>query len=343
MRELAEQRDRTIETLRTWANRVGLSSEHKTHFSEVLSHAFDSVAADVKGLSDDHAFDFAQHTNRDPVVIALEPILEGRVGAPLDKVEYENALRQAKRRAEAKQPPGYRDAGKTGDAAAGDYLIWVQVLKEVRSRTKDILIVTGDAKDDWWRRERGELRGRRPELAEELNSDTGARLFMLRPEGLLIFASRILKTKVSDESLKDIERTDKYLAEALRPSIGVIRDAWEEIRDRVKWYSRVAWVLLTHATPKTLNEDVLTVEFPTAGETKGFLFTGHEKVLADAVLDVVGIRLRIAAVAQSGTSLGSHPADDTGKVLTRMELIERELGRQTIDEPSSGYSNEPPF
>jgi hypothetical protein len=33
----------------------------------------------------------------------------------------------------------------------------------------------------------------------------------------------------------------------------------------------------------------------------------------------------------------------TGKELTGMDLIQKELGRQVIDEPPSGYTNEPPF
>jgi predicted nucleic acid-binding protein len=55
IRELAEQRDRTIETVRAWANRVGLSNERKVHFSQILSDAFNSVPEDVKSLADDDA------------------------------------------------------------------------------------------------------------------------------------------------------------------------------------------------------------------------------------------------------------------------------------------------
>ena len=187
IRELAEQRDRTIETLRAWANRVGLSNERKIHFSEILSHAFDSVAEDVKSLADDDAASFAHNTSRDPVVTALEPILKGRVGAPLEKIEYENALGEAKRRAEAKQPPGYKDIAKTGEAAAGDYLIWSQILREVRGRPRDVLIVTGDAKDDWWRRERGELACSPPPVT--CSRRTSRRRRRMRAQLLLLSAS----------------------------------------------------------------------------------------------------------------------------------------------------------
>jgi hypothetical protein len=40
IRELNEQHDKAVGTFRAWANRVGLSQEHKAELTEVLSHAF---------------------------------------------------------------------------------------------------------------------------------------------------------------------------------------------------------------------------------------------------------------------------------------------------------------
>jgi hypothetical protein len=124
-------------------------------------------------------------------------------------------------------------------------------------------------------------------------------------------------------------------------TIRVIQDEWEEIVDAVKKNSRVAWMLLGSATPKNLTEDVLAVEFARDGDAKAFLRANHEKKLTDAILDVVGVRLRIVPVTQSGASPSTHPADDAE--LTGMELIQRELGGQVTSEPPSGYSDEPPF
>lgn len=89
---------------------------------------------------------------------------------------------------------------------AGDFLVWLQTLREAKQRQRDVLFVTGDVKEDWWRREFGELRGPRPELAQEMRAETGGRLFMLRPESFLVHARRILQVQVDDESVKDVER-----------------------------------------------------------------------------------------------------------------------------------------
>jgi hypothetical protein len=104
-------------------------------------------------------------------------------------------------------------------------------------------------------------------------------------------------------------------------------------------------MLLSNATARSLAEDVLTLEFERDGDVKGFLVSGHEKILADAILDLLGVRLRFANVARSGTSPSTNSARGAGKELTGMELIQRELGNQVIGEfeSSGGYSDEPPF
>ncbi len=127
------------------------------------------------------------------------------------------------------------------------------------------------------------------------------------------------------------------------PSISVIQDAWEEILEAVRGKRRVAWMLLSNATPKNFTNGILTLEFPRDGDAKGFLVSGHEKILTDAILDISGVSVRIAPVIQSGASPNTHLADDTGKELTGMDLIQRELGKQVTDEPPSGYSDKPPF
>ncbi len=204
--ELADQRDEAVAIFRGWSNRVGLEPRRRDELAGALSTAFESVIAGVNALADDDASHFARDTNKDPILAALESILDCRVGPPLGKDAYKKALEEAKRRVEAKEPPGYKDAGKAGVFAAGDYLVWLQTLMEAKKRQQDVLIVTGDVKEDWWRREFGELRGPRPELADEMRAAAGARLFMLRPESLLVHARQFLQVDVHEESVKDVER-----------------------------------------------------------------------------------------------------------------------------------------
>ena len=138
----------------------------------------------------------AQDTAKDPVITSLTSILERAVGNPLPGDELLAAKKEAKQRIAEKIPPGWRDASKR-ENPEGDYLIWYEMLREAKSRSTDVLFVTGDVKDDWWWREHGEARGPLPELAHEMHAIAGARLFMLRPESLLVHAGNILGIRVA--------------------------------------------------------------------------------------------------------------------------------------------------
>jgi TIR domain len=123
-----------------------------------------------------------------------------------------------------------------------------------------------------------------------------------------------------------------------------IEDGWEVIVDAIKRDSRVGWMLLKGARPINLVEDILTIEFPRQGDIKAFFSSNYQELLQNALLDLAGARLRLAAVVRPGASPSTHPADETtSKELTGMDLIQKELGEQVIGEPPSGYSDEPPF
>jgi hypothetical protein len=310
---LTDQRINTVSMLNSWINRVGLPQERKETFDSILTKAFNSIVENIKQLADTDAVEFSRNTNRDPVLAKLEPILKGRVGVGLGKNAHQEALKEAKRRADAKIPPGYKDAAKPGERAAGDYLIWAQILEEIKGKPRDILIVTGDAKEDWWRREHGELRGPRPELADEASEVAGVRLFMLRPESLLVLAGRILRISVRDESVEDIERIDNYLSEALRPSLTVIREAWSTIVEQVKARRRVAWMMLQNAEPIDLENNVLVLEFPREGDVRGFSTGNYDDVLSNILKSMYGTTFAVTGIAKQRNVPVLDPPKESGQ------------------------------
>jgi PIN like domain len=107
------------------------------------------------------------------------------------------------------EPPGYLDSDKVdselAEGPAGDYLVWYQACQVSEERDLDLVVVTGDEKEDWWWRHRGDFLGPRPELVTELLRESGHRLFMLRPKDLLALSS-VLEVAVSEASVADAER-----------------------------------------------------------------------------------------------------------------------------------------
>lgn len=134
------------------------------------------------------------------------------MGAPLSQENWQKIVNEGNDRAKRGEPPGYLDADKEGsslpEGAAGDYLVWHQTVEEAAKRDLDVLLVTGDEKEDWWWRHRSEFLGPRVELVAELKSSCGRQLYMMRPIDLLRRALA-LDVTVRKESVDDVERVSR--------------------------------------------------------------------------------------------------------------------------------------
>ncbi|TJY69467.1 hypothetical protein E4J89_11135 [Arthrobacter sp. CAU 1506] len=226
--ELSGLADRSRQSLSRWAKRAGLADSRVQELHTILDAAHDRVIVHVEEFSDG-GLDSAIDTNRDPVLARLVAITNECVGAPFHEDEVEQHSREAQRRIDERLPPGYEDADKSGLAPHGDYMLWRQILDVAIARPMDIVLVTGDVKEDWWRREKGQIRGPRIELFEELNRESGHRLFMLRPASLLERAKGALNLDIRQDSVEVAERIDRnsfdrerqryYAAPALYPVV----------------------------------------------------------------------------------------------------------------------------
>jgi PIN like domain len=195
-----------LETVvRQWANRIGFDKGSTGKLIDSIQATVDNIAEKMGKQGSDDSLEQAEDTAKDPVIASLSPILDGCVGDPLSDDELVAANKEAKQRINDKRPPGWRDANKR-ENPGGDYLIWYETLREARRRGVDVLFVTGDVKDDWWWRDRGEAKGPLPELVYEMRETAGVRLFMLRPESLLVHAGNILGIRISDNTLQDAKR-----------------------------------------------------------------------------------------------------------------------------------------
>jgi len=213
--ELAEQLAASTRTLRAWADRAALPDVEFDRLVAVLTTACDEVRAAVVRVVEDAWRGIEADTGSDPVIARLESALAGRVGPALSERDHADEVAEAMRRVAERRPPGYMDAHKDGTAAAGDHLVWAQVVAEAARRGHDVLFVTGDRKEDWWREERGIHRGPRPELAEELRARGGGRLFMVSPADFLAVAAYALRVPLGAGSVEDLDRIARVDAAAV--------------------------------------------------------------------------------------------------------------------------------
>jgi DNA polymerase-3 subunit gamma/tau len=158
------------------------------------------------------------------------------------------------------------------------------------------------------------------------------------------------------------------LAPAGALDVTAVRGMWPDVLERVKAKRRVTWMLLfDKAQVLGVDAGTLTLGFPEPGPVKGFASGGHDEVLRQALIDVLGVDWRVDAVHQPGggtarasRSAGSasseasvsaapsvsdaptaspaeDPADDSDPDdgLAGAELVARELGGRVIGEVGS--------
>jgi hypothetical protein len=212
--ELESLKEKTESALRTWLNRAAMDDQTVRRLVQQVHESYESVERAIKELAEDEAHDYARDTASDPVLRSLDRILAGKIGTCFSEAEANDAQQEGERRIAGKLPPGYKDRKKGDDNATGDYKVWLQLLKEARSRQAvSVVLVTGDLKDDWWRKEDGEFRGPRVELVDEMLRYSGARLFFVRPTQLLKYSRDLFNIIVRPGSVKNIDVIDNYYSD----------------------------------------------------------------------------------------------------------------------------------
>ncbi|MFF7042354.1 PIN-like domain-containing protein [Streptomyces massasporeus] len=194
-----------------WLKDVHLESDDSARkqiggHREKIQRSLEEMKRFIEKQAESDALEGTESTQTDPVLLQLDPLLSGRVGDPFTPEGYAEAVKEAKRRSEYEIPPGYADyADKSDEQAAGDYIVWKQVIDEATQDGRDVLLVTGDIKEDWWTPRTNQSPARpRSELRNELRDQAGVELYMLTPSQLLAEASTAFKLEVDERSVNDL-------------------------------------------------------------------------------------------------------------------------------------------
>lgn len=91
-----------------------------------------------------------------------------------------------------------------------------------------------------------------------------------------------------------------------------VRGMWPQIIDAVARRKRVTWMMLQRAGVAGFDGTTLQVSFEHAGARDGFVNSGHDEVLRQAVMDAVGVEWRIECIVDPGTGGGPGPSGGGG-------------------------------
>lgn len=141
-------------------------------------------------------------------------LLDGKVGPEYSTEEFEEILKEGERRFKNKIPPGYKDSEKSNDDQYGDYIVWKETLDYAKEKSKSIIFVSSDRKDDWYLKSNGLCYGPLPALIKEFYEYTGQTIYLYSLEQFLFHVKEKKILEISHESLEEV----KEIANAARES-----------------------------------------------------------------------------------------------------------------------------
>jgi len=187
-----------------------------------------ALALDVRNTVEATLAGQLRVNEHDTIRDELDRLFQGKVGpAPGTQQELDAWNDLGKVRFAMKRGPGYEDASKAeGDEPQflaqslvyerqyGDLYIWLQLLDHVKNNAvKNVVFVTMDGKEDWWRLAPGQGKNRDKlapleSLVEEICAAGADRFWMYQWDKFLKEAEEHLKVTVSELTIKDARQTD---------------------------------------------------------------------------------------------------------------------------------------
>jgi len=180
--------------------------------------------------------------DRDPIKDVVLDIFEGRIGTGFTRKELEEIYKSGEKRYEANIPPGYKDKSKQGSYMVGDkeltrkygdLVLWKEVIRKAKAdQIRNVVMVTGDVKEDWWLEKRGKKLGPRKELLNEIFTEAECvqNFYMYDTASFLKHAKSHLKASVQDSSITQA----KDLIEKSRQSRMVSEEGYMFLPDLIR-------------------------------------------------------------------------------------------------------------
>ena len=163
----------------------------------------------------------------------IDNLFKDKIGEPPTEQELKDIYIEGEKRYPIKYPPGFQDLSNKKKETAylcngmsfkreyGDLILWKEILKEVKTRNwTHVIFITDDAKEDWWREEKGKTVGARPELVEEICKAGASIFYMYTPDRFLNFAKEYLEVDIKEESISQVKNISesKEAEEVEKPS-----------------------------------------------------------------------------------------------------------------------------
>jgi hypothetical protein len=188
--------------------------------------------------------------DNDDLYPKLSELFEGQVGPPFNSQRLDDIYKTGEIRYSRFVPPGYADAKeKPGNEKYGDFVVWLQIIEYAKVTKKPVILITDDAKEDWWLKFKGKTLGPRPELIQEMLDEAGVRFHIYSTDEFMKYAGEYTKSPVNQgliEEVKDLRedddrqrtmRSEESLL-AKNPDFSTLPGQEERIKGILTWFRR---------------------------------------------------------------------------------------------------------
>ncbi len=141
----------------------------------------------------------------DPYHDRVTALFDGKIGKAPTPDELHQLYEIASKRFAAQIPPGYADVKEKSEPDAyGDYLGWVQLLSLAKEAHLPAILVTDDAKNDWWEIQSDRTIGPRAELLAEFRAEVGQQFYMYSSPQFMKWAPGTLERGIDEGVIQEV-------------------------------------------------------------------------------------------------------------------------------------------
>ena len=154
-----------------------------------------------------------------PIKEKIAELLDDRVGEIFDQKQLDDICSAGEKRYELRQPPGYMDCkDKKGLERYGDLIIWKEILQKSKKEKLNVILITGDVKEDWFLKHTGKTIGPRPELVQEFRDETNNLFYMYATNQFLKLSNKYLDQDIKDEFINEVKNVLSFELENSKTS-----------------------------------------------------------------------------------------------------------------------------
>ncbi len=173
------------------------------------------LESSIKAQTEEKQIEIEALRQKDDILDMITRTFKGKVGKGYSLSRLEKLMDIGEKRYRLKIPPGYSDSKKAEPERYGDFIVWSQLLDYARETSKAILLVTEDAKEDWWRTHKGKTLGPRPELVQEMKDEAGVQFHSYSLLTFIEHAEKYLNEKLNKEAALELRQSAKWRSEFL--------------------------------------------------------------------------------------------------------------------------------